>query len=239
MNSPANYIDPNGTVPWSWQRNGETAVQYSMRMYNQDMYDMMYLGGVGIGGGGAMDKTKLSYLVQTGYIGTKYELYDYYIDYYSEPNGQGEKGGTRYMGSIWEPTNQVQGDGNWLNGNQSPNVIEYEGSLFYEVQAGDYIYKINKEVFGGRHKVADWLEWNADVKWGYDTKGNYVPLVYPGDILIVPPYFNEKLKQPHIPYEETEILINIMLDWFMKPVFGPLIEQLYPDQNHDINRDGI
>ena len=108
MNSPANYIDPNGMMPWSWQRNGETAVQYSMRMHNQDMYDMMYLGSVGIGGGGAMDKTKLSYLVQTGYIGTKYELYDYYIDYYSEPNGQGEKGGTRYLGSIWEPTNQGQ-----------------------------------------------------------------------------------------------------------------------------------
>ena len=110
MNSPANYIDPNGMIPWSWQRNGETAVQYSMRMYNQDMYDMMYLGGVGIGGGGAMDKTKLSYLVQTGYIGTKYELYDYYIDYYSEPNGQGDKGGTRYLGSIWEPTNQAKSE---------------------------------------------------------------------------------------------------------------------------------
>ena len=52
MNSPANYIDPNGMYPDSWQRPGETAVAYNIRMNSPELYNMMYSDGGGGSGGG-------------------------------------------------------------------------------------------------------------------------------------------------------------------------------------------
>ena len=51
MNSPMNFIDPNGMYPDSWQRPGETAVAYSIRMNSPELYNMMYSDGGGGAGG--------------------------------------------------------------------------------------------------------------------------------------------------------------------------------------------
>ena len=47
-----NYTDPNGMYPDSWQRPGETAVAYSIRMNSPELYKMMYSDGGGGGSGG-------------------------------------------------------------------------------------------------------------------------------------------------------------------------------------------
>ena len=72
MNSPMNFIDPNGMYPDSWQRPGETAVQYEMRMYSPELYDLINLGGVGIGCGGEMNRARLKWLTNTGRLGTTF-----------------------------------------------------------------------------------------------------------------------------------------------------------------------
>ena len=47
-----NFIDPDGMYPDSWQRPGETAVAYSIRMNSPELYNMMYSDGGGGSGGG-------------------------------------------------------------------------------------------------------------------------------------------------------------------------------------------
>ena len=124
MNSPANYIDPNGTVPWSWQRNGETAVQYSMRMYNQDMYDMMYSdGGGGSGGGGGFGGTPGS---SDGYWKTV-TAQGYSYGFYNEELVITLRDQT-YETKIWVPYEaQATGNGDNSDWQLIPNPKGWEG----------------------------------------------------------------------------------------------------------------
>ncbi|WP_317163308.1 RHS repeat-associated core domain-containing protein [Labilibaculum euxinus] len=108
----------------------------------------------------------------------------------------------------------------------------------YFVKKGDNLWSIAHRKYNGKYSVGEFLYFNKNIEFGYDSEGNYVPQIYPGQKLIIPRYYSEKpsLILTGANFKSAvEIIINISFDFFMKPTLGPVIPELMRDNQFDPN----
>jgi len=108
----------------------------------------------------------------------------------------------------------------------------------YSVKKGDNLWGIAHREYKGRYSVGEFLYFNKNIEYGYDSEGNYVPLIYPGQKIRIPKYYSGKPKlilTGNIFKSAVKIIINISFDFFMKPTLGPVIPELMRDNQFDPN----